>query len=99
MGASITYSGLARLNTALGSGGDTFFVASTSSATSTHQESVTCDCTVDVCSSDGPTSVSTGAGDDTVNVGSVAPTAGGVVDRSEERRVGKGSRSRWLTDH
>jgi hypothetical protein len=86
MGASgIAYSGLSALNISLGSGGNTFTVASTAVGTTTTLNSGTGDDTVNVTTTSSPLTVNTQTGTDTVNVkgiGAVATiNAGGGNDK------------------
>ncbi len=78
----ITYSGLANLNINLGSGGNTFTIASTAVGTDTFLGSGTGADTVNVQATSGPATVNTGGGSNhnTVNVGSKAPATGGVLN-------------------
>ncbi len=75
----ITFSGLAFVNIDLGSGGNTFTIASTI-AGQTFVNSGTGNDTVNVQTTSGPTTVNTGGGTNTVNVGSLSPAVGGIVD-------------------
>ncbi len=75
----ITYSGMSALNISLGSGGNTFTIASTITGTTILNTGSGND-TVNVQSTNGATTVNTGAGTNTVNVGSLMPTTGGVVN-------------------
>ena len=78
--AGITYSGLANLNVLLGAGGNTFNVLSTAPLTSTFINTGAGSDIANVRTTAGPTTINTSAGTNTVNVGSVAPASGGVVD-------------------
>ena len=80
--SGITYSGLANLNINLGSGGNTFLISNTAAGTTTFLNSGTGADTVDIHATSSPTTVNTGGGSNlnTVNVGSLEPTSGGVVD-------------------
>ena len=75
----IAYSGLAFVNIDLGSGGNSFTIASTI-AGQTLVNSGTGNDTVNVQTTNGPTTVNTGGGTNTINVGSLSPAVGGVVD-------------------
>ena len=75
----ITYSGLASVNIDLGSGGNTFAIASTI-AGQTLVNSGTGNDTINVQTTNGPTTVNTGGGTNTVNVGRLSPAVGGIVD-------------------
>ena len=80
MGSSgITYSGLAVLNIYLGSGGNTFLVKSTHKA-QTVIDSGSGDDFVNIQSIAGPTLINGQNGNNTFNLSSTAPTAGGIVD-------------------
>src|SRR5262249_26253937 len=78
--SGITYSGLSALNLNLGSGGDTFTIQSTSTAT-TNLNSGSGNDVVNVQATTGTTKVNTGGGTNTINVGSLAPMSGGIVDK------------------
>ena len=81
MGANgISYAGVAALNINLGSGGNTFSLVSTSSATATTLNSGAGNDTVNVQGTGGVANVNSGAGVNTVNVGSKAPALGGVLN-------------------
>ena len=72
MGLSgITYSGLALLNVSLGSGPNNLTVSSTQPTTTTN---------INVQSTNGPTNITTLSGIDIINIGSLAPTTGGILD-------------------
>jgi len=74
-GASgITYSGLATLNISLGSGGNTFTIASTYSATVTTLNSGSGADTVNLLSDADTTNINTQAGDDVINVQTTGAT-------------------------
>jgi hypothetical protein len=79
-GNGIIYSGLATLNIALGSGGNTFTIASTSAGTVTNLKTGSGSDMVNVQRTSNITTVNTGGGINTVNIGSTMPTAGGIVD-------------------
>ena len=76
--AGISYSGLASLNISLGSGNNVLVIESTSTATTTVNGNTGSD-TFDVRATTGTTILNTGAGNNTVNVGSLVPAAGGVL--------------------
>ncbi len=75
----IAYSGLAFVNIDLGSGGNTFAIASTI-AGQTLVNSGTGNDTINVQTTNGPTTVNTGGGTNTVNIGRLSPAVGGIVD-------------------
>ena len=81
-GGSLSYSLLAKLNIDLGSGGNVFTVANTGIGTTTTVNSGTGSDTVNVQAIGGPTSVNTGGGStaNVVNVGSLEPATGGLID-------------------
>ncbi len=78
MAGSITFFNLAVLNISLGSGGNTFIIASTSIASTTLNTGSGND-TVNVQSIGGPVTVNTGAGLNTLNVGSNLPVLVGTT--------------------
>ncbi len=83
MGPSgIAYSGLANLRIDLGSGGNTFLITNTAAGTNTLLNSGKGVDTVNVQATSGPTTVNTGGGSNLniVNVGSLEPSIGGIVD-------------------
>ncbi|MDB5289466.1 MAG: hypothetical protein JWL69_707, partial [Phycisphaerales bacterium] len=87
MGASgVTYAAVGTLNVNLGSGGNTFTIASTNAATTSNLNSGSGNDTVYVQSTAGPTNVVTGGGTNTVNVGSndavgnAEPVASSILD-------------------
>ena len=75
----ITYGTLEALKIGLGSGGDTFTIASTHTGTTELSTNAGTD-TVNVRTIAAATTVNTGGDADTVNVGSLAPSAGGDVN-------------------
>ncbi len=79
MSTGITYGTLEALNIGLGSGGDTFTIASTHTGTTTLNSNAGAD-TVNVQTISGATTVNAGTEDDTINVGSLAPATGGTVN-------------------
>src|SRR5260221_129049 len=79
MASGIVYGTLESVNVNLGSGGDTFTIASTSSAVTTLNTGGGAD-TINVQTIDAATAVNAGADVDTVNVGSLEPAAGGTVN-------------------
>jgi hypothetical protein len=79
MAATITYDHLQTVAVSLGSGTNTFNVLTTHTATSTINGSIGIN-TVNVKSTSGPTNVNAGTGNTAVNVGSLAPMPGGIVD-------------------
>ncbi len=79
MGGSITYGTVATLNIGLGSGGDTFLVASTHGGTTNVNANGGND-VVNVRTIAGATSVNGGAGTDTINVGTNAPATAGNLN-------------------
>ena len=81
-GGSLGYSALANLNIEMGWGGNSFLIASSAFGTTTTVNSGTGADTVNVRATVGPTTVNTGGGSNTnaVNVGSLAPATGGIVD-------------------
>ncbi|KKK61359.1 hypothetical protein LCGC14_3015130, partial [marine sediment metagenome] len=78
MSVGITYGTLETVNVDLGSGGDTFTIASTHGGITTLDTLGGAD-TVNVRTIAGPTTVNTGDAADTVNVGSLAPATGGTT--------------------
>ena len=78
MSDGIAYSELEDLNISLGSGGDTFTIASTHAGTTVLNTNAGAD-TVNVQTIAGATTVNAGSGNDTINVGSLAPVTGGVT--------------------
>ena len=78
-GAGLTYGTMETLNIGLGSGGDTFTIASTHAGSTTLNTNGGAD-TANVLTTAGVTTVNTGSEDDTVNVGSNAPGTGGNVN-------------------
>ncbi len=78
-GGSLSYAALAVLKVSMGSGGNTFTVASTASGTTTTLNSGTGSDIVNVTATSGPLTVNTQAGTDTVNVSSNAPTNTGKL--------------------
>ncbi|MHB1421755.1 MAG: hypothetical protein ACYC3I_00885 [Gemmataceae bacterium] len=81
-GGSLSYASLAALNIAMGGGGNTFFIDNTAAGTTTTVNSGTGSDTVNVQNTGGTTIVNTGGGSNqnVVNVGSLAPATGGIVD-------------------
>lgn len=77
MAGSISYGTIETLNIDLGSGGDTFTIASTHAGTTTLNSNAGGD-TVNVQTISGETTVNTGSEDDTINVGGLAPAMGTV---------------------
>ena len=77
--AGLTYQTLALLNVSLGSGGDTFRIDTTHTFTTVINAGPGSD-RVDVRTIAGATTVNGEAGIDTINVGSLAPGVGGLVD-------------------
>src|SRR5262249_10619652 len=75
----IAYTGLATLTITLGPGGNTFTIATTPTATTTISTGAGND-TVSVQATGGPTTIHADQGTDTITVGTLAPTAGGVLD-------------------
>src|SRR5262249_28380582 len=82
MGGGIGYANFEGLAVSLGSGGNAFTVAGTASGTATTLDSGTGSDTVNVRATGGLTTVNTGGGSNVnvVNVGSLVPTTGGIVD-------------------
>ncbi|HVZ63437.1 MAG TPA: LEPR-XLL domain-containing protein, partial [Lacunisphaera sp.] len=76
LGTSIDYSAITTLNINLGSGNDSFAINSTHTA-ATNLDAGGGNDTIAVLATSGPTSVNGAAGDDTVRISSVAPTATG----------------------
>jgi hypothetical protein len=74
-GGSLTYSSLGTLNVSMGSGGNTFTVASTAPGTATTVNSGTGSDTVNVQATSSPLTVNTQAGTDTVNVQAIGAPA------------------------
>ena len=80
MTGGIGYAAFEALNVNLGSGGDTFTIASTHADVTTLNANGGDD-TVNVRATTGATNVNTGTGDDTINVGSLAPVmTGGLMN-------------------
>ena len=77
--SGIVYSGLTKLNVSLGSGADTFTIASTSSGTSTVLNTGGGNDIVNILSTASATTINTQSGADTINVGSVAPATNGTL--------------------
>jgi len=75
----ITYGALESVNIALGSGGDTFTIASTHGGATTLGSNAGAD-TVNVRTTGGATTVNAGSENDAINVGSLAPAANGTVN-------------------
>jgi Ca2+-binding RTX toxin-like protein len=80
MAGTITYTTVEALNISLGLAADTFVIAGTNAGTNTVLNANGGDDTVDVLGTSGAVRVDTGAGNDTINVGSLAPTMGGTVN-------------------
>ncbi len=80
MADGITYANLAFLNIYLGAGDDDLNVASTMAGT-TFIDAGPGNDTDNVQSTGGPTTIAGGSGDDIINVGSLAPSSGGIVNR------------------
>jgi hypothetical protein len=74
----ITYSGLASLNIGLGAGNDVLVIDGTSSATTTVNGNAGDD-RFQVRGTTGSTILNTGAGDNTINIGSLQPNSNGVL--------------------
>ena len=92
MGISgIAYSAIDTLNISLGSGGNTFNVASTNAFTVTTINSGSGNDTVNIQATSGTTNINTGPGVDTVNVGSLEPLTGGIVNNIQGALVITGS--------
>jgi acrosin len=75
----IVYNGLTALHISLGSGADTFTIASTSSGTSTTLNTGGGNDTVNILSTSFATTINTQSGADTINVGSLAPATNGIL--------------------
>ncbi|MDB5294675.1 MAG: hypothetical protein JWO31_658, partial [Phycisphaerales bacterium] len=75
----VTYAGVATLSVRLGSGADAVTVEGTAAATATTVDTAAGSDTVNVRGNAGPLAVATGDAADTVNVGSLAPAAGGTL--------------------
>jgi len=102
----VTYAGLANLNINLGSGGNNVVIAGTAVPTTTYLNSGTGVDTVSVQATGGPTKVDTGGAPNVtpnvnvVNVGSLEPTAGGIVDniKGALKVVGTGADTMTVDD-
>ena len=79
MAGKIVYGTLEALKIGLGSGSDTFAIASTHGGLTELNSNAGAD-TINVLSTAGPTTVNAGTGADTINVGSTAPSSGGNVN-------------------
>ena len=80
MAGGITYGTIETLNINLGSGGDTFTIASTHAGTTVLNTNAGND-TVNVRTISGASTVNAGSGDDIVNVGTSAPATGGTLNQ------------------
>ncbi len=78
-GSGVTYASFARINIFLGNRANVFTIQSTHAGTETHLTTDAND-TVNVQSTASATFVTTLTGANTINVGSLAPNAGGVLD-------------------
>ena len=101
--AGVNYLGFDSLAIALGSGSDTFTIESTHAGPgrSTSVTGADGDDTINVRTIDGPTTIDTGAGTDTVRIGSLASAAGGVLSgirANVEIAGGSGSDSVFVDD-
>ncbi len=99
MTGGIVYHGLTALNISLGTGGNTFVIAGTSTQPTILNSGYGND-TIDIQAIGGPTTVNTGAGVNTVNVGSSLSMTGGVVSGIQGLLVinGNGSDTMNLDD-
>jgi hypothetical protein len=91
--AGITYCGLANLNISLGSGDNTFTIASTNYGTVTTLNAGSGVNTINIQSTASATTVNTPGGANVINVGSVAPLTGEVVNNIQSALtiIGNGS--------
>ena len=80
MGTGITYGAVEHLDITLGNAATTFTIESSSDITTTTLRTRLGDDKVNVQSVGGQTNVLTGDGADVINVGSLAPAAGGLMD-------------------
>ncbi len=78
-GATVNYSGISLLNLALGSGADTFTIASTAALTPVNLSTGSGADVVNIEAANSALNVNTGDGANTINLGSLAPLAGGVL--------------------
>jgi hypothetical protein len=95
-----TYSGIVTLNLNLGSGNDNLTIASTNASTATNVNTDGGNDSVAVQATSGVTNVNTGTGVNSVTVGSLAPSSGGILDNVQGplNLTGTGADSLLLDD-
>ena len=92
-GASVDYTGLSQINVALGSGADSFTVISTPPAAPVNIVGGSGADVVNVESTSSTVNVTTTSGANTINVGTLAPLTGGVLNKIQGALTITGSKS------
>jgi hypothetical protein len=92
-----TYSGIATFNLNLGSGNDNFIIASTNGSTTTNLNSDGGNDSLAIQTTSGVTNVNTGTGVNSVTVGSIAPSAPGIIDNIQGKLTLTGTGADSLT--